>query len=140
MANITQTDADALIAEPKEITGGLVWRTRGVGYRLQDVVVLTESGTMLRLTGYVGRKNRSFALLYRNTPIRRYTAHDQHKNPDGEIIRGPHKHIWDDAFEDRVAYVPDDIRIGDPNEELFDFLTECNVTIRSSYQRQSFFP
>ena len=139
MADITQADADALIAEQKEITGVLVWTARGVGYRLRDVVVLAESGTMLRLTGYVGRKNRSFALLYRNTPIRRYTAHDQHKNPDGELISGPHEHLWDDIFEDSIAYVPEDIRMGDPNDELIDFLAECNMTIRSGYQRQNFF-
>ena len=139
MPDISRADADALVAEKKEITATLVWRNWGSGYRLQDSVVLgTESGTILRLTGFVGRSNRSFALLYRNAPIRKYTAHSGHRNPDGTRIEGPHKHTWDDTFEGAVAYVPNDIRIGEPNEELIDFLKECNVTLSSPYRPNAF--
>ncbi len=128
-----------MIAEDKEITATLVWRRRGSGYRLQDAVVLArESGTRLGLRGYVGRTNRGFSLLHKNTPIRKYTAHARHPNPDGTKIEGPHKHTWDTIFEDHIAYIPTDIRFGDANDELVDFLAECNVTLISTYQRQAF--
>ena len=82
--------------------------------------------------GYVGLKNRSFALLFNNLPIRKYTAHDKHVNPNtGGTV--PHKHLWDDYWADKVAYVPDDIRVGDPNQEFIDFLAECNIELRGSY-------
>ena len=35
-------------------------------------------------------------------------------------------------------YIPDDIRAGDPNEELADFLRECNIALRSVYTRENF--
>ena len=51
---------------------------------------------------------------------------------------GPHKHFWDEEYEDNRVYIPDDIRNGDPNEELIDFLAECNIDLRASYDRESF--
>lgn len=100
-----------------------------------------DSDAVLSLRGYVGPKNRSLVLLYRNTPIRKYTVHDRHKNPaTGEIVLGPHKHTWDDNWEDRLVYVPDDITVGDPNQELLDFLNECNIQLGGSYSPQMFFP
>ena len=34
---------------------------------------------------------------------------------------------------DRRVYIPDDIRIGNVNEELVDFLEECNIRLRGAY-------
>ena len=42
------------------------------------------------------------------------------------------------AFTFLEATRPDDIRMGDPNDELVDFLAECNIDLRASYSRESF--
>ena len=101
---------------------------------------MEESGEILSLRGYIGRKNRSFVLLYKNIPIRKYTVHPWHRDPvTRKRVDGPHKHIWDDDWGDKRVYVPEDIRKGDPNNELMDFLNECNISLRGSYRSQSFF-
>ena len=136
---VTAAQADALIAEPKVIAANLAWRfTRGA-YRLEATVLAEESQAILSLRGYVGIKNRSLALLYRNTPIRKYTVHDRHTDPKtGVRVAGPHKHFWDDVYQDNRVYIPDDIHAGNPNEELADFLRECNIALRSVYTRENF--
>ncbi len=135
MAGVTKAEADALLAEPKECTANLSWKIQGSGFRLEEVVVLArQSNNVLRLRGYVGKKNYSFALLYKNQPIRRYTVHAQHTNPDGTRVRGPHKHTWDDIYQDNITYIPPDIPgNGDPNADLLAFLNECNITLIGSY-------
>ncbi len=136
---VTRAEAEAIVAEPKVITANLAWRFQEGGYRLDAAVLAEESGELLKLRGYVGRKNRSFALLYKNTPIRKYTVHDRHTDPKtGERVTGPHKHFWDDVYEDNRVYIPDDIRIGDPNTELPDFLDECRIDLKGAYQMESF--
>lgn len=104
---------------------------------MSEVVVLAvESNKILRLTGFVGSigSNRSFALLYRNQPIRKWTVHHHHQNPDGQVLYGAHKHTWDEESEDEWAYVPADIRVGDSNQELRDFLQECNIEVIGAIQ------
>ena len=136
---VTAAEADGLIASAKVIAANLIWRFRRGGYRMEATVLVKDSGEALRLVGYVGKKNRSFALLYRGIPIRKFTVHDRHTDPKtGERVTGPHKHWWDDEYEDNRVYIPDDIRIGHPNDELVDFLVECNIDLRASYSPESF--
>ena len=141
---VTAAEADRVIAEDKVIDANLDWRVERntQAFRLQVDVICRTSGELLSLRGYVGDPNRSFALLYRNSPIRKYTVHNYqpHREPlTGQVFREPHKHYWHDEHEDNVAYIPDDIRIGDPNEEILDFLRECNISVRGSYTSQRFF-
>ena len=136
---VTEAEANRLIAAAKVVAANLRWRFQRGGYRIEAAALVERSGEILRLVGYVGKKNRSFALLYQNTPVRKFTVHDRHTDPKtGERVTGPHKHWWDDEHEDRRVYIPTDIRIGDPNHELIDFLKECNVSLRASYNRESF--
>ena len=142
---VTAAEAEGILAENKVIAMNMAWigERRGqeyYAYKLRATVMSEESGEILILHGYVGRKNRSFVLLYKNSPIRKYTVHDRHTDPVTRIVyTEPHKHWWDDVWEDNRVYIPDDIRIGDPNEELMDFLVECNISLRGSYQPRSFF-
>ena len=136
---VTAEQADRLIAEPKVIAVNLSWRFARGGYRLEATVLATETAELLSCHGFVGRKNRSFVLLYQNTPIRKYTVHDRHIDPKtGFRATGPHKHFWDDIYKDDLVYIPDDIRIGNPNDELLDFLKECNISLRGEYNAQDF--
>lgn len=137
---VTRAEADAIIQEPRVIGANLSWTSDRRSFTLEATVLAIDSGHLLKLRGYIGLKNHSFALLYKNIPIRMYTAHDRHRNPlTGEIVRVPHKHYWDDVWEDDLIEIPDDIRTGDPNTEFLDFLKECNITFHGAYSPRAFF-
>lgn len=68
---VTAAESEAILAEPKVVAADFAWQFQRGGYRLDATVLAEESGELLKLRGYVGRKNRSFALLYKNTPIRK---------------------------------------------------------------------
>ena len=98
---VTAAEATAILQEDKVIAVNLAWTRHRRGLRLEATVMALESKQVLTLHGYIGRKNHSFALLYQNSPIRKYTVHDRHRDPvTREIVRGPHKHGWDDQWED----------------------------------------
>ena len=131
---VTEAEAIGLLEENKVIGANVVWRMDGSVSRLEATVLCIESERTLSLRGFYGKKNRSFVLLYRNTPIRKYTVHASHTDPvTRQVVRQPHKHWWDDEWEDRRVYIPNDIRIGNLNEEFLDFLQECNIELRGSY-------
>ncbi len=131
---MTEAVANELLEENKVIGANVSWRMDGHVSRLEATVLCIASERTLSLRGFYGKKNRSFVLLYRNTPIRKYTVHASHKDPvTRQVVRQPHKHWWDDEWEDRRVYIPNDIRIGNLNEEFLDFLQECNIELRGSY-------
>ena len=136
---VTKTQAETMLSEPKVIAANLLWQFVPLAYRLEATVLAEESSELLKLRGYVGRSNRSFVLLYRNTPIRKFTVHPVHIDHEtGERTTEPHKHTWDEVNQDRKVYLPNDIRIGNANHELIDFLQECNITLRGAYNDESF--
>ena len=131
---VTEAEAQTILTEQKVIGANLSWTADGVIQRLEAKVLCVESEEILNLKGTWGKTNRSFVLLYKNTPIRKYTVHALHRNPETrEVVRQPHKHTWDEEYQDRRVYIPDDIRVGDINEELLDFLQECEIELRGSY-------
>jgi len=134
---ITKADAEAIVAEPKVITQNLAWRqmrSRARRYRLDAAVLIPGRDELARLSASVNRDNFGFALLYANQPIRKAHIHFQHRNPDGEHITGPHKHTWDETFEDEWAYVPTEIDWTDANRALLTFLKECNIEFKGTYK------
>ena len=131
---VTEVEALSILAERKVIGANLGWSADGVFHRLEAKVLCMDSEEILVLKGTWGRTNRSFALLYRNTPIRKYTVHAYHRDPvTREVVRQPHKHRWDEEYRDGRVYIPDDIQIGDLNEEFMGFLDECNIELRGTY-------
>ena len=136
---VTEARANSLLKEDKVIWANLSWRIDGEIFRLEAKVLCLESEEILGLRGTVGKKNRSFVLLYQNTPIRKYTVHAFHRDPvTRERVTQPHKHWWDDEWEDKRVYIPNDIRIGNANDELVDFLQECNISLRGNYASRMF--
>ena len=132
---ITAAEADALVAEAKVIEEDLRWSFQRGGMRFAVRVRSLESDTELTLHGFVGRTNRSVVLVINGSAIRRYTVHRSHRNPDTDwVIHGAHLHIWDDIWEDNIALPPDGIRVGDPNQELFDCLGLFNISLRGLYE------
>ena len=134
---LTNTEVATLLAEDKIITANVRWHSiggkYGENYSLEATVLAPSSNTALRLAGRKGKRNRSFALLFGGDPIKMITVHAVHCNPDGTRIREPHKHTWDETYEDRQAYVPDDISFGDINREFQDFLKQCNIRLLGTY-------
>ena len=131
---VTEAATQTILKEQKVIGANLSWTADGVFHRLEAKVLCLESEEILTLKGTWGKTNRSFVLLYKNTPIRKYTVHAYHRDPETrEMVRQPHKHTWDEEYQDRRVYIPDDIRIGNLNEELMDFLEECNIELRGTY-------
>ena len=131
---VTEAEARELVAESKEVRANLSWALDGHSFRLEAKVLCLQSDAILSLRGTAGKKNRSLVLLYQNTPIRKYTVHAFHRDPvTRQRVTQPHKHLWDDEWEDKRVYIPDDIRIGDINEEFVDFLRECNIQLRGQY-------
>ena len=136
---VTEARANSLLKEGKVIWANLSWRIDGEIFRLEAKVLCLESEEILSLRGTVGKKNRSFVLLYQNTPIRKYTVHAFHRDPvTRDRVTQPHKHWWDDEWEDKRVYIPNDIRIGNANDELVDFLQECNISLRGNYASRMF--
>ena len=131
---VTVAEADAILASPKVIAANIAWRLFRPIYRLEATVLVLETNEFCYLKGTVGRTNRSLVILYKNFPIRKWTVHSHHRDPVTRVVvREPHKHRWDDLYKDRRVYIPDDIRVGDVNDELLDFLNECNITLRGNY-------
>jgi len=134
---LTKAEAETLLTEEKLITANVRWQPlkskAGRRYRCEVVVLAPTSNVALKLHGRVGKTNRSFALTYWGDPIRKYTVHKKHINPDGTAIVEPHKHRWDEINEDGYAYIPNDITPGDPHTEFVDFLKECNIKLLGTY-------
>ena len=88
---VTEAEANELLRENKVIGANISWRMDGDVSRLEATVLCIESERTLSLRGFYGKKNRSFVLLYKNTPIRKYTVHASHKDPvTREVVRQPH--------------------------------------------------
>lgn len=131
---VTAAEADEIVRLPKIIASNVSWKELPPTYTLEASALATDSDVVCRIKGFVGKTNHSFVLLYENTAIRKWTAHDLHRNPvTREVIREPHKHTWDDVYGDKLVYIPDDIRVGDINVEFRDFLAECNIVMRGRY-------
>ena len=78
---VTESEASRVLEELKVIGANLSWQNDGETLRLEATVLCLASQEVLKLRGFVGRTNRSFALLYRNAPIRKYTVHASHTDP-----------------------------------------------------------
>lgn len=88
-----------------------------------------------RFTAMSAGRTAASALVFEDAPIRRFTVHRSHTNPDtGQTLLGPHLHTWDDQWGGELAQPPRNITVGDPNDELFDFLREFNTLLRGAYE------
>lgn len=127
-------EVEALVNGDKIIRANLKWKWVG-HWSLEAGVFVPITNELLSLRANVYRTNRSFVLLYKNRPIRKLTIHHHHSNVDGQVIYGCHKHLWDEMYEDRLIYVPEDIRVGNPDAELMGFLVECKVRLEGTYEQ-----
>ncbi len=129
--------AEYLHSTRKIIEETLIWKPSGQGFRLNAAVYAPEMDEDMRLVCTYGRSNIGFCLLYQNHPVRRYDNGARHKSRStGEVFTEPHKHTWDEQWQNDKAYIPRDISPRDDvNARLLAFLQEENIQAQGGYQQ-----
>lgn len=144
-ANITQAEADALIALEK--------------HRADETEYIFPDQGCVSVPLVSVDKRETFALDIRNGRIDLYKATYQnrarhviilvrldlgekpHRNPDGESVESPHLHIYREGFGDRWAFsLPKEV-FSQPSDKwwsLHDFMRYCNITRPPKIQRGLF--
>jgi hypothetical protein len=109
----------------------LVWRRPrdSPNTRITELLqapVLRPDGEELLLRGW-HRTRFGFSLMrHRTVPIRLWNFHN-HRNPDGALVRGPHKQPCHDRQYEKWAYPVSDIPVHNRDVALQAFLKECNI-------------
>jgi hypothetical protein len=142
-ANLTKDEADAMYESPKYVSDDrLAWGIMENGAQKINFEVITEDKTSLKVSGWLSRKGKKrygFCLIFKNAiPIRRWDDTPGHPNPctNNTKLKKPHKHYYCPEYDDNCAYETDDIRVGDVNGALMDFLKECHISMgNAEYQR-----
>lgn len=133
----TVEELENLYSEEKTVRGEeLVWKFIRNSYRL-EATVLTAGGTELLLRA-THHKAYSFVLLHRKTQLIRRWDTRRHRNPDGTIIVGPHKHKPTTSYGKDLAYNVDDVPQDNLEAGLLAFLKECNINVEGTYQHRLF--
>lgn len=140
---LTQIEADALIALPKTRIDDTTWNYPGTGGSLivpltsQDkrenfLLDIARGHIELRKGKYQMRGHQIIVL------VRLDFGGPPHRNPDGVDIPCPHLHMYREGFGDKWAIpVPVDRfpNLGDLWQTLFDFMGYCNVVDPPDIQR-----
>ena len=134
-ANLTQAEADALMALEKARRDETEWDYPDFGGRTTVPLVSTDRKEQFLLDLRRGRidlrkgtyqnRGRQVAVLARLD-----FGGAPHRNPDGEEVGSPHLHLYREGYGDRWAYpVPgsDFPSLDDPWQTLTDFMRFCNV-------------
>ena len=144
--NLTQAEADALLAMEKRRVDEQHWTYPGMGGRIEvplissnrrEAFVLDVSRGRIDLlrTKYQARA-RQVVILARVD-----VAGAPHRNPDGEEIPCPHLHVYREGYLDKWA-VPVPVatfpNVDDTWLLLGDFLRFCNVTLAPYIDRDLF--
>lgn len=141
---LSRAEADRIALKAKTIGQSFNWRRdfdNPERHRFKvEVISLDADDGQLFLTGTAGLTFWGFTFLGpQNEVIRKISdPNHRHRNPDGKITDGRHKHVWDPVLRDQDTYLPEDIRWGDFNDALEDFVAECNITVLASLPRLAF--
>lgn len=134
--NLTQAEADALIAMEKHRVGedrsdfpmggqSLVLPLQSADRREQFMLDLSR-GRIDLLKVKMQNRGRQVVVL-----VRLDLGGAPHRNPDDEEVPAPHLHVYREGYGDKwaVPVSPDRFRdVGDAWATLEDFLRFCNVT------------
>lgn len=134
-SNLTQIEADALIALEKRRLGEQEWRYPDFGGAITIPLVSTDRREPFLLDlrrsridlakGTYQNRGRQIVVL-----VRLDFGASPHRNPDGEEIGSPHLHVYREGFGDKWAYPPPMDRFADLADSwrtLEDFVQFCNV-------------
>lgn len=144
--NLTQAEADALIAMEKHRVDNKHWPYPSTGESLAIPLVSTDKKESFFLDINRGRINVS-RITFQNRArqvvvlLRLDIDGPAHPNPDGQEIPCPHLHIYREDFGDKWAVpVPsgDFKNPGDRSQTLEDFMRYCNIVDPPNIQRGLF--
>jgi len=133
--DLSQADADALIAMPKRATDDREYDFPGPGNRLvlpltsldrrEDFLLdITRVQINVAKVNYQNRARQVVVLM------RLDLGGAPHQNPDGEVVPCPHLHIYREGYGDKWAYAIPEGKFGDLSnlfKTLQDFMAECNI-------------
>ncbi len=144
--NLTQAEADALIAKQKVRVNEETWDYPMVGGSISIPLSSTDKRESFLLDigrsridllkGNYQNRARQVVIL-----VRLDFGGSPHRNPDGEEIPSPHLHVYREGFGDKWAIpVPIEIfpDINDLLQTLDDFMLYCNITQPPIIQRGLF--
>lgn len=133
--NLTQSEADALIAMEKLRVDDTRWDYPGFGGSISVPLISNDKrekflldvsrGKIDLLKGTYQNRSRQVIIL-----VRLDFGCKPHRNPDGEEIPSPHLHIYREEYGDKWAIpVPADRfpNISDLWRTLDDFMQFCNI-------------
>ena len=134
--NLTQSEADALIAMEKHRIDDRRWNYPGLGGSIsipliskdkrENFLLDVSRGKIDLLKGTYQNRSRQIIVL-----VRLDFGGQPHRNPDGQEVSSPHLHIYRAGYGDKWAFnVPSDKipNISDLWQALNDFLGFCNIT------------
>ncbi len=134
-ANLTQAEADALLAMEKHRADDADWIYPDLGGRITVPLVSSDRREPFLLDVRRGRidlakgtyqnRGRQVVILARLD-----FGGAPHRNPDGEEVGSPHLHLYREGYGDKWAYpVPPNHfpNPGDPWLTIEDFMRFCNV-------------
>ena len=144
--NLSQSEADALIAMEKIRVDNQTWDYPGLGGRIsiplisrnkrENFMLDISRGKIDLVKGtYQNRTHQVFLL------VRLDFGGQPHRNPDGQEIHSPHLHVYREGYGDKWAVsVPQDRfpNIGDLWQLLEDFMRYCNVAEPPNIERGLF--
>ena len=133
--DLTQAEADELIALEKRQTPGGPWSYPTLGARLNIPLSSLDGREEFFLDLYRGRialTKQSIQNRTRRTVIlvRLCVLGPVHRNPDDEAVSTPHLHLFREGFADKWAYAVPDHAFEDTNnlrQTVQDFMDYCRV-------------
>jgi hypothetical protein len=134
--NITQAEADALIAMEKRRVDDTRWDYPGLGGSIIVPLISTDKrenflldvsrGKIDLLKGTFQNRARQIIVL-----VRLDFGSQPHRNPDGQEVSSPHLHLYREGYGDKWA-VPVPVNsfpnMSDLWQTLQDFMSFCNIT------------
>ena len=132
MITLTQSEIADLLQMDKRLKQRTI-AFPGGGDKEQYKLYLNKISDTMTLHIIAGKKNKlkyTFAEVYDNIPLLRVDLHGQvHWNPDGKSVPTPHIHIYQEEYEDKIAYpLPSQFaKTDDPIELFIDYLKYSHV-------------
>jgi hypothetical protein len=144
--NLTQAEADALIALAKHRVDDRPWDYPGLGGyisiplvsadRREEFILDAGRGRIDLAKGTYQNRARQVVVL-----VRLDFGGAPHRNPDGEEISAPHMHLYREGYGDKWARpVPGDrfSNLDDAWRTLHDFMRFCNIVEPPNIRRGLF--
>lgn len=144
--NLTQSEADALLALEKRRIDEQIWEYPDLEGQISIPLISVD-----RRESFLLDLRRARIALSKGTYQNRARqvvviarldfGGAPHRNPDGEEIDSPHLHIYREGYADKWAFpVPSHsfANIDDPWQTLYDFMHFCNVVEPPNIERGMF--